>query len=44
MAWGERCIDDHNATLSPQILARRESGHLFEETGEMMGKIETQKA
>ena len=30
--------------LFPQILARRESSHLFEEAGEMMGKIETQEA
>lgn len=30
--------------LFPQILARREPGHLFEETGEMMGKIEAKEA
>ena len=30
--------------LFPQILARREASHLFEETGEMMGKIEAQEA
>ena len=30
--------------LFPQILARRESCHLLEETGEMMGKIEAEKA
>ena len=30
--------------LFPQILARREPGHLLEETGEMMGKIEAEKA
>ena len=29
--------------LFPQILARREAGHLFEEAGEMMGKIETKE-
>ena len=29
--------------LFPQILARRESSHLFEEAGEMMGKIEAKK-
>ena len=44
MAWGERCIGDHNATLFPQILARREPCHLLEEAGEMMGKIEAQEA
>ena len=30
--------------LFPQILARREASHLFEQTGEMMGKIEAQEA
>ena len=30
--------------LFPQILARREASHLFEEAGEMMGKIEAQEA
>ena len=30
--------------LFPQILAWREPGHLLEETGEMMGKIEAQEA
>ncbi len=30
--------------LFPQILARRESCHLLEEAGEMMGKIEAQEA
>ena len=30
--------------LFPQIFARREASHLFEEAGEMMGIIETQKA
>ena len=30
--------------LFPQILARREASHLFEEAREMMGKIEAQKA
>ena len=34
----------HNINkLFPQILARREPGRLLEETGEMMGKIETEK-
>lgn len=30
--------------LFSQILARRESGHFFEETCEMMGKIEAKEA
>jgi len=30
--------------LFPQILARRESGHFFEESSEMMGIIEAQEA
>ena len=30
--------------LFPQILARREAGHLFEQSGEMMWKIEAQEA
>ena len=30
--------------LFPQILARREASHLFEEAGEMMGEIKTQEA
>lgn len=30
--------------LFPQILARREPSHLFEEAGEMMGKIEAEEA
>ena len=30
--------------LFPQILTRREASHFFEETGEMMGKIEAEKA
>ena len=30
--------------LFPQILARREASHLFEEAGEMMGKIEAKEA
>ena len=30
--------------LFPQILARRESGHLFEESSEMMRKIEAEEA
>ena len=30
--------------LFPQIFAWCEAGHLFEEAGEMMGKIETEKA
>ena len=35
----------HNINkLFPQILARRKASHLFEEAGEMMGKIEAQKA
>ena len=30
--------------LFPQILTRREPGHLLEKAGEMMGKIKTQEA
>ena len=33
-----------NSSLISQILARRESCQLFEETGEMMGKIEAEEA
>ncbi len=38
------CFADFSIhVLFPQILARRESSHLFEEAGEMMGKIETEE-
>ena len=38
------CLADFSIqVLFPQILARRESSHLFEEAGEMMGKIEAKK-
>lgn len=33
-----------SAQLFPQILARREASHLFEEAGEMMGEIEAKEA
>ena len=39
------CLADFSIhVLFPQILARRESSHLLEEAGEMMGKIETEEA
>ena len=41
----ESCLADFSIhILFPQILARREPCHLFEETSEMMWKIEAEEA
>ena len=41
----ESCLADFSIqVLFPQIFARREASHLFEEAGEMMGIIEAQEA